>query len=222
MLAGVTPFSLALVMIFALAGAGLALAGPAEVTPQSVDREEYPVYDRVVSGKFLTSRTDIVFIGRLTVTQLGPGEHDLPSKAYFQERQLFAGLLTPALLTDFIIKNSRPGYLEDQFNFGTRYRFIPGDDMGEPQVSAAMPVGAVTQGPARPAQEGRRSLGLLRFSRVGFSPRQEQALVYVEEERPDGTGSGFLILLTRNDKSWDFIDTEILWVARPEDAPETP
>jgi len=153
MLAGVTALYPVLAMMVALAGAGPALAGPAEVAPQPVDPVEYPVYDRVVSGKFLTSRTEIVFIGRLTVTQLGPGEQDLPSQAYFQERQLFAGLLPPALLTDFIIKNSRPGYLEDKFNFGTRYRFIPGDDMGEPQVSAAIPVGAVTRGPAQPAQE---------------------------------------------------------------------
>lgn len=198
---------------------GPASAEPPEPAPEPVAAEEYPIYNRVVDGKFLTSQTEIVFIGQVTVIHLGPGEEDRPSRAYFRERGLFAGLLEPALLTDFIIKNSRPGRLEEKFNFGVRYRFVPGDgdDMHGPEVSLApIPVAATAAEEARLVQEAPRLIGVLRFSRVGFTPRQDKALVYVEEERADGTGSGFLILLARRTRSWDFVDTEVLWVTRPE------
>lgn len=198
---------------------GPASAEPAEPAPEPVPAEEYPVYDRVVDGKFLTSQTEIVFIGQVTVTHLGPGEQDRPSRAYFKERGLFAGLLEPALLTDFIIKNSRPGRLQEKFKFGVRYHFMPGDGDGVngPEVSLA-PIPVVSQGArdSRLVQEAPRLIGVLRFSRVGFAPRQDQALVYVEEERADGTGSGFLILLERKGSGWNFLDTEVLWVTRPE------
>ena len=196
-----------------------ASAGPAEPLPEPVTAEEYAVFNRVVDGKFLTSQTEIVFIGPLTVTHLGPGEQDRPSTAYFRERQVFAGLLEPALVTDFILKNSKPGRLEKKFNFGIRYRFIPGDGDGtrEPEVSLApIPAAWRPAEGARLVQEAPRLIGILRFSRVGFTSHADKALVYVEEERANGTGVGFLILLARQKQGWNFLDTEVLWVTHPE------
>ena len=68
-------------------------------------------------------------------------------------------------------------------------------------------------------QGSRSTIGLLRFSRVGFTRREVQALVYVEEERLDGTGGGFLVWMYRRGKVWTIADTEVLWMARP-DEPE--
>ena len=66
-------------------------------------------------------------------------------------------------------------------------------------------------------QGPRATIGLLRFSRVGFTRREDQALVYVEEVRPDGTGGGFLVWLHRRGRVWTIADTEVLWMARPDE-----
>ena len=63
----------------------------------------------------------------------------------------------------------------------------------------------------------------LSFSRVGFAPRREQALVYVANDRPDGSGAGFLVWLRSDDSLWHILDTEVVWSARSQrDSPEPP
>jgi len=195
----------------ALPGAELSAAHP-EAKPQPVPAEEYPLYNRVIETKFLTSQTEKVLIGRLTVVKLGPGERDVPSQAYFQERPVFEGLIESALLTDFILKNSKPARLEERFTLDVPYRFVSEDGIEAPEVSLA-PIPAAWP---LPVQTAPTTVGVLRFSRVGLAPRRDLALVYVEEDRPDGSGAGFLMLLRRNGRNWEFVDTDVLWTARPE------
>lgn len=187
---------------------------------EPVPIEEYPIYDRVVQDKFLTSQTTLVVIDRLTVTRLHPEAKEPPSLAIFRENDYFDGRLRPDLVTEFILKSSRPFRLEARFNFGVRYRFISGGELEEPEVFLApiptrFPRADVTQVP-RPV------VGKLGFSRVAFTPRADQALVYVADDRPDGTGAGFLVWLRRLDRDWEILDTEVLWVARREDSPVAP
>ena len=56
----------------------------------------------------------------------------------------------------------------------------------------------------------------LAFSRVGYTVRGDQALLYVANPRPDGTGAGFLLWFIRRQKIWELYDTEVVWVSRPE------
>ena len=189
--------------------------GRAETVFPPVPEEEYAVYDRVVTSKFLTSQTTLVVIDRLTTTRLAPDvEEETPplTVRVFQDRGYFDGALPPALIQDFVLKNQRPFRMERRFNFGVGYRLVSGD--GEiPEVSIPMiPAGF------RPVQ-ALPQVGRLAFSRVGFavSGRVQQALVYIADHRPDGTGAGFLIWLRRLEQRWDPIDTEVLWTlgARP-------
>ncbi len=190
-------------------GEGLAADRPG-VRPEPVPAEDYAIYDRVIGTKFLTSQTERVLIGRLTATRLGPGEQDIPSQAYFRERQPFEGGLDAALVTDFILKNSRPARLADKFDIGVPYRFVSEDGVEEPEVSLApIPASFLER-----TQEAPPTVGILTFSRVGFTPRRDRALVYVEDNRQDGSGSGLLMLLQRVGRRWEFLDTEVLWVAR--------
>ncbi|TLY27361.1 MAG: hypothetical protein E6K63_10925 [Nitrospirae bacterium] len=191
------------------------IASPAESAEQNLEPvpvEEYPIYNRVVEDKFLTSRTTLVVIDRLTVTRLHPEAKEPPNLAFFREHDYFNGRLRPDLVTDVILKNSRPFRLEARFNFGVPYRFMSGGELEEPEVSLApiptrFPRAEVTQVP-QPV------IGKLGFSRVAFTPRADQALVYVADDRPDGTGAGFLVWLRRLDRDWEILDTEVLWVAR--------
>jgi hypothetical protein len=187
-----------------------------EAKPEPVSAEEYAIFARVIETKFLTSQTETVLIGRLTVTKLGPNDQDVPSRAYFSGRQLFAGLMAPELATDFILRNGRPSRLEPRFTLAVRYRFVSGDGLvEEPEVSLA-PIPALFQS-TRPVQGAPPTVGVLKFARVGFAQRRDQALVYVEEERQDGTGAGMMMLLQWTSGGWEFLDTEVLWIARREE-----
>ncbi len=194
------------------------VASSAESSEQNLEPvpvQEYPIYDLVVQMKFLSSQTTLVVIDRLTVTRLHPEAKEPPSLAFFQENDYFDGRLRPDLVTDFILKNSRPFRLEARFNFGVRYRFVSGGEMEEPEVSlapipAGFPYADLTQAP-------RPIIGKLGFSRVAFTQRADQALVYVADDRPDGTGAGFLVWLRRQDRGWEILDTEVVWVARREE-----
>ena len=54
----------------------------------------------------------------------------------------------------------------------------------------------------------------LAFSRVGRTLKNDQALVYVENRRRDGTGAGFLVWFHRQQQAWELFDTEVIWTIR--------
>jgi len=202
----------------ALLVAGLASAdsgAPPREKPELVPHAEYVIYDRVVLDKFLTSQTTLVLIDRQTVTRLNPQDKEPPTRTFFDENEFFEGKLEPDLITNFLAKMRRPSRLETQFNFGVSYRFVSGQEAERPEVSLA-PIPAA--GPRGwPAQGPPSTVGTLGFSRVGFNRRETQALVYVGDYRPDGSGAGFLILLRRTGQTWEILDTEVVWVAQQEE-----
>ena len=115
---------------------------------QAVPAEEYPFYDLAVETKFLTSRTRLVVIERMTATRLHPEEPQLPTVAWFSAQAFFEGRLPPDLIRDFVAKTYRSARLETRFGFGVRYRFVSGE--GAPDAEAAVPVVPV----AWPVEEG--------------------------------------------------------------------
>ncbi len=185
--------------------------------PDPVPAEEYPFYDLIVQSKFLTSGTTLVIIERLTVAQLEQHEREYLSREFLDGQRVLQGQLPEALLDDFLAKLKRPSRLDARFGFGVRYRFVRDGVPEESEVLLA-PVPVVSA--PRSVQEAPQTVGVLQFSRVGFTPRNDQALVYVEENRPDGTGGGFLVWFHRRGKAWTITDTEVLWMARPDEERE--
>jgi len=213
--------SLAAVLILAMsAPSNPGAADRAREKPAPVPSEEYPLYDLVVRNKFLTSRTTMVVIERLTVARMKKNERDYLSRESLEEQEVFENRLPPVLLDDFLFKLKAPSRLDGKFNFGVPYRFVMDGMPEEPEVSLA-PIPAVDRRSIQ-GQGPRSTIGLLRFSRVGFTRREDQALVYVEEERLDGTGGGFLVWLHRRGKVWTIVDTEVLWMARPDEPLTSP
>ena len=206
-----------LIIVVALvvaAPAGLSAAGRAEKKPAPVPEEEYPIYDLVVQSKYLMSGTTLVLIERLTVARLEKNEREYLSREFLDEQQVLQGQLPAALLDDFLFKLKAPSRLDARFGFGVRYRFVRDGVPEEPEASLApVPVVRVS----RSVQEAPQTVGVLQFSRVGFTPREDQALVYVEEDRPDGTGGGFLVWLHRRGKAWTITDTDVLWMVRDDE-----
>ena len=118
-------------------GDGWALAQLQE--PAVVPVEDYVLYDRVVTSKFLTNETRLVFIERLTVSRLYPDQEVPTTISLFDEHDLFDRRLPPDLVREFVFKNRQPARLGAQFNFGVRYRFVAPEGTEEPEVSLAIP-----------------------------------------------------------------------------------
>lgn len=204
------------VLLVSLIGAecpaiGLTLEPPEE--PRSVRPEEYPIYDLVITSKFLTSKTQLVVIRELTATRLGPFTDKPPSEEFLVANEFFGQRLAPDLIRDFVYKMRRPSRLERALTLGVPYQLIR-EGNGESRRTALVPLPAQrAQGP--PPQGPPPVVGLLVLSRVGFNLRENEALVYIGIDRPDRTGAGFLVWLHRTGRTWRIRDTEVLWTARP-------
>ena len=179
--------------------------------------EDYALYDQIVTKKFLTSDTQLVVLERMTTARLIPNREEPLTVKLFEEQDYFGGELPADLARDFVFVNQQPSRLEGRFQFEVRYRFVSGESMEEPEVRRALPVG----GPGIPAQRA-SVLDRLGFSRIGRTLRNDQALAYVENTRPDGTGAGFLVWFRRQGREWTLFDTEVVWTVRPEETPDGP
>ncbi len=206
--------------------------------------EDYALYDQVVTSKFLTSATQLVVIERATQFRLSPDQEGPTTIGAFQEQDYFDGELPEDLIREFISVNRQASRLEGRFHFAVGYRFATEGKLEEPEVSltpygwgqapfflAPVPVrGAVGQAPSQtsepvPWARARRAqapsvLDRLAFSRVGRSLRNDQALLYVETLRSDGTGAGFLVWCRRQGRSWTLFDTEVAWTLQSQIEPE--
>jgi len=212
--------------------------------------EDYALYDQVVTSKFLTSATQLVVIERATQFRLSPDQEGPTTIGAFQEQDYFDGELPEDLIREFISVNRQAIRLEGRFHFAVGYRFATEGKLEEPEVSlppygwglapfflAPVPVrgvggqrGTVGQAPAQtpePVSWARARLihaplvlDRLAFSRVGRSLRNDQALLYVEILRPDGTGAGFLVWCRRQGRSWTLFDTEVTWTIQVQAEPE--
>ena len=176
------------------------------------------MYDNIVTRKFLTSDTRLVVLERMTTVRLIPDQEGKLTMSSFQDQGYFNGDLPPDLVRDFVFANQHPVSLEGRFQFGVRYRFVSGDTLEEPEVRSGFPV---TTHPAMPAHTA-PVLDRLAFSRVGRTLRNDQALVYIDNMRPDGTGAGFLVWFRRQRLEWTMYDTEVVWTVRGIDSDEGP
>lgn len=182
-----------------------------------IPAEDYALYDQAVTSKFLTSATRLVVIERMTRFRLAPDQEASPTVENFREGGYFGDELPLELIRGFIVLNRQPSRLAGRFHFGVGYRFVTEGRIEEPEVSLARPV---TVSFARPVQSS-SVLERLAFSRVARNLRNDQALLYVEILRPNGTGAGFLFWFVRRGRDWTILDTEVVWAIQvPEEEKE--
>lgn len=184
---------------------------------RTIPPEDYALYDQIVTKKFLTSTTRLVMLDRMTSVRLLP-DHEGPLTAkLFEAQGYFDGELPADLVGEFVAVNEQPSRLEGRFQFAVRYRFVSGDTIEEPEVRLTVPVA----GRERQTQDA-PVLDRLAFSRVGRNLRNDQALAYVENLRPDGTGAGFLVWFRRQGREWSLFDTEVVWTVRLRESEDRP
>lgn len=211
-------------LLTTLMSAGLTavpLAVPAQApsdSPPLVPPEDYPLYDLIVDEKFLTPETKLVLLERATLTRLHPEQEGPVRLETFQQYEIFDGRLPAEVVRDFVFKNQAPARLEGRFGFGVRYRFV--SEGGTEQQETSLAPMFVSQGAPRFLQEEAPDeppavLDRLSFSRVAYTFARDQALIYVEYNRPDGSGGGFAVWLGRSGSRWGIFDSELVWAARP-------
>ena len=195
-------------------------AEPPPDGPPAVPTEDYPLYDVIVDEKFLTPESKLVLLERGTLTRLHPEQEGALRLETFREYEIFDGRLPIDLVRDFLHKNQTPSRLEAQFGFGVRYRFVSGNG-AEQQETFLVPLPVpVSHGAPRllqeeaPLDEPPAVIDRLSFSRVGYSFGHEHAFVYVEYNRPDGSGAGFAVWLRSSGSRWGIFDSELVWAAR--------
>ena len=194
-----------------------ALAEPPPDSPPPVPLEDYPLYDLVVDEKFLTPETKVVLLKRTTLTRLHPEQQGPLRLETFQEYEIFDGRLPSDLVRDFLFKNQTASQLEGHFGFGVRYRFVSGNGTEQQETSLApLPVSLempqlLQEGPL---DEPPAVLDRLSFSRVAYSFGREHAFIYVEYNRPDGSGAGFAVWFRSSGSRWGIYDSELVWAAR--------
>src|SRR5262245_12737634 len=190
------------------------VAPPAQEAPEAMPTEDYPLYDLIVDEKFLTPETKLVLLERTTLTRLHPEQQGPLRLETFNEYEIFDGRLPLELVRDFVFKNQVPSRLAGHFGFGVRYRFVTGDG-GEQETSIA-PIPAAFLIQEEPFDEPPAIIDRLAFSRVAYTFNHEQALVYTEYNRVDGSGAGFIVWLSQSKKRWGVVDSELVWAARPQ------
>jgi hypothetical protein len=209
--------------LLALASAcltGLPLPVSAEAPPDSpplVPPEDYPLYDLIVDEKFLTPETKLVLLERATLTRLHPEQQGPVRLETFQEYEIFDGRLPAEVVRDFLFKNQTPSRLEGHFGFGVLYRFV--SDGGSEQQETSMASISVVQAAPRLLQEEFPDeppavLDRLSFSRAAYTFARDHAFIYVEYNRPDGSGAGFAVWFRQSGSTWGIFDSELVWAAR--------
>lgn len=207
---GIMNVMVAFVMIVPLLFVELSSATEGGQVVAVVPPEDYALYDRIIEDKFLTSQIRLVLLERMTVSRLVPNQPESMALEFFQRQGIFDGMLPQELVRDFVGVNQARSRLEDRFRLGVRYRFVSEDAADEAEATLALSVKNVDDLPLHTPTV----LDRLALSRVGRTARNDQALVYVENVRPDGTGAGFLVWLHRREQEWEILDTEVVWTIR--------
>ncbi|MCP9462893.1 MAG: hypothetical protein NNA19_13645 [Nitrospira sp.] len=178
-----------------------------------VPAEDYPLYDRAIERLFLTSHTRLLLIERMTVTRLLPNQTEPMTVDRFYEQDYFTGRLSRELVHDFVHVNRTAARLEGRFHIGVPYRFLSNGLIEEPEVLSmrALKARRLAQMPMPPSDH-------LAFSKIGRILRNDQALLYVEQVRPDGTGAGFLVWFERKGPDWKILETDVVWTIRDENS----
>jgi hypothetical protein len=215
---GAVAVLLQLLMITVLSGTFQSWATGADGLPEehqvSVPLEDYPLYDLIVRGKFLTSETRLVVVDRLTLIRIHPEQQGALQVENFRQSELFDGRVSEELIRAFIDRNRIPSRLEARFDFGVSYRLIAGEQDDRQETSLIrIPVSVSTF--VQEPREGPAPNIHVAFSRVAFDGDRRQALVYAEYDRLDGGNAGFMVWLVRSGAQWAVSDTEVLWAVRP-------
>lgn len=189
------------VMLVMLLGTHSGLSCSASSTEQTnSSAEEYAVYTAIIGQMFSRTEVKLLVIEDHTVTNhLGESED-------WQGMTQQLPTISQQIIGDYKTKNKETQQLKDAFDLKAKHVLIRKDEMEQ----------IFKKGPQGWDEFYKRypdSGGYIGFSRVGFNPDINQALVYVENGCGGLCGTGHYVLLSKNEGVWKVVNRHMSWIS---------
>lgn len=168
--------------------------------------EEYRVYSAVLNSLYIGEETKLIVMQDSTdIFPLYDTRDSTLNKMKNLIKKHFKGI-HPSTIDDFVKKNKKRHKIEKKLFIRTKYTLISDKEIAE--------IFKDTQGWDRFYKLYPHSQGILTFSRVGFNPNMNQAVLYAGNQAHFFCGKGILIFLIKNKKGeWIIKNTVLLWIS---------
>lgn len=178
---------------------------PSTVEEPPIAEEEYAVYGALIDAMYVDAieGVELVVISDHTVTGDYPGG-SLDSTLEHVRGKL-QQKLEPKTIDDFRLKNKQTYKLSRKVPLKVKYILLSKEEHegifeeggGWKQFYATYP----------------KSQGVMTLSRVGFNTETDQALVYVGNQSHYLAGTGYYVLLAKEDGVWVVQDQVMAWIS---------
>ncbi|MEE9213741.1 MAG: hypothetical protein V3U54_02965 [Thermodesulfobacteriota bacterium] len=186
----------ALLMIFLIC----AFSSQSTIAEEGNRANPYSVYSDLLSSIFTEKDLERIVITSETFLQKGMGDY---------ARKEIKGLREDTI-EDFLSKNENPVTLKNKFVEDLKVVLVTKERSREILLSKKAEDGYGWEEFYKLYPD---SQGITELSRVGFSKDRMQALVYIGTQVNPLSGSGYLILLHWNGKSWGNPQYVMLWIS---------
>lgn len=174
---------------------------------EDIEVEEYSIYSAVVADSYVRENPKLLVI----VSQTSK-DHS------FDEREDQPSTLTESLpglsaetLANFSTRNANRDYVKNAFMLPTKYVLISPEQLDhyfDPERASN----------GRNAwnafyKEFPGSTGFIGFSKVGFNPTFDQAMVYLSHSCGTLCGTGYYYLLAKESGSWKVVKSYMRWIS---------
>lgn len=172
--------------------ADTSLRGEQEVTQKTdLQAEDYEVYSALIDKMYARDEVTSLVIFNQTTSYVLPYK-DL-NEALRNINERVPGGIANEVIEDFSTKNKLPRTLHSRFSVKVPYTLLNKEDLN-----------SIFQQSNGWSEFLRRypKQSLLEFSGIGFNPEMNQALVYTSTESGGKSGSGYYVLLTKENGNW--------------------
>ncbi len=197
-------YTIALVLVLALAEVACAGMIPAVTPVPPVDREsaEYEVYSALIRDHYISGQVGTVVILDYTQGDIDPNG-DLTQRLAYISQQL---TLDQMIRDDFLARNAESHPLQNGFKLP-----VPVVLLSQAERDDLFKKGG--QGWDGFYARYPHSQGLLTLSAAGFDANMDRALVYVGNQSHYLAGTGYYVLLDKQDGAWVFQNEVMAWIS---------
>lgn len=166
--------------------------GKSEVIEQTDSyAEDYTIYSVLINGMYNRDEENSVVISNQTTSYALPYANLNESLLGVKER--IPGGIADEVLENFSNKNKVPLTLQNRFNVRVPYVLLSKRDLDYIFQPGNDWIEFYRKYPGQ---------GLIEFSRIGFNPQMNQALVYTSMQSGGKSGQGYYVFLSKEGGNW--------------------
>jgi hypothetical protein len=184
-----------------LASITILLSAGCQSRPVSLDPQEITVYQTIIDD-YYPMATRLILLAETTV---GPMDQKLTQEIVNAIRNQMGDKLLPETIKDFLERINTKALLNSDFKLKSSYVIETNEEIRQIFLQENGWTGLQKHYPG--------AVSMIKVSRVGFNPTQDQALVYLEITGEGHTGGGTFILLNHANGEWRIMQTLRAWIA---------